>query len=100
MGHHRVFHFVNWLLLILLVSTASEEHAFSTLNIIKTRLRNKMEDDFLTNNMPVHMEVEVMEDYNYEDIIDDFNDVKKRRAGFKCVYYIQELYFDINIFVY
>jgi hypothetical protein len=100
MGHHRVFHLVNRLLLILLVSTASEEHAFSTLNIIKTRLHNKMEDDFLANNMPVHTEVEVMEDYNHEDIIDDFNDVKKRRVGFKCVYVIQELYFDINIFVY
>jgi hypothetical protein len=41
-----------------------------------------MKDDFLANNMLVHIEAEVMEDYNYEDIIDDFNDLKKRRVGF------------------
>jgi hypothetical protein len=36
----------------------------------------------LTNNMLRHIEVEVMEDYNYKDIIHDFNDVNKRRVGF------------------
>jgi hypothetical protein len=41
-----------------------------------------MEDDFLANNMLVHIEAEVIKDYNYEDILDDFNDVKKRRVGF------------------
>jgi hypothetical protein len=85
MGRHRFFHLVDRLLrllLTLLVSTASAERAFSSLKIIKTRLRNKMEDDFLANNMLVHIEAEVMEDYNYEDIIDDFNDLKKRRVGF------------------
>jgi hypothetical protein len=85
MGRHRFFHLVDRLLrllLTLLVSTASAERAFSSLKIIKTRLRNKMKDDFLANNMLVHIEAEVMEDYNYEDIIDDFNDLKKRRVGF------------------
>ena len=33
------------------VSTATTERAFSAMNIVKTRLRNKMEDDFLTNSM-------------------------------------------------
>jgi hypothetical protein len=41
-----------------------------------------MEDYFLANNMLVHIEAEVMEDYSYEDIIYDFNDVKKRRMDF------------------
>jgi hypothetical protein len=35
------------LLVTLSVSTASAERAFSSLKIIKTRLQNKMEDDFL-----------------------------------------------------
>jgi hypothetical protein len=82
---HRVFHLVDRLLRLLLtlpVSTASADRAFSSLKIIKTRLCNKMKDDFLANNMLVHIEAEVMEDYSYEDIIDGFNDVKKRRVNF------------------
>jgi hypothetical protein len=99
MGRHRFFHLVDRLLrllLTLLVSTASAERAFSSLKIIKTRLRNKMEDDFLANNMLVHIEAEVMKDYNYEDIIDDFNDMKKKKGGLlKCVYVVQGLYIGI-----
>jgi hypothetical protein len=84
-GRHRVFHLIDRLLRLLLtlpVSTSSAEHAFSALKIIKTRLRNKMEDDFHTNNMIVHIEGELLEDYSYEDIINDFNDVKDRKVDF------------------
>jgi hypothetical protein len=99
MGRHRVFHLFHrllHLLLTVLVSTASAERTFSSLKIIKTRLRNKMEDNFLANNMLVHIEAEVMKDYNYKDIIDDFNDMKKKKGGLlKCVYVVQELYIDI-----
>jgi hypothetical protein len=84
-GRHRVFHLIDrffQLLLTLPVSTSSAERAFSALKTIKTRLRNKMEDDFLTNNMIVHIEGELLEDYSYEDIINDFNDVKDRKVDF------------------
>jgi hypothetical protein len=56
-----------------------------------------MEDDFLTNNMLVHIDVEVMEDYNYEDIIDDFNDVKKRRVCLS-VYRLSKSFILVLIF--
>ena len=39
------------LVLTLLVSIATRERAFSTMNIVKNRLCNKMEDDFLINSM-------------------------------------------------
>jgi hypothetical protein len=84
-GRHRVFHLVDRFLRLLLtlpVSTSSAERAFSTLKIIKTRLRNKMEDDFLSNNMIVHIEGKLLKDYSYEDIIADFNDVKDRKVDF------------------
>jgi hypothetical protein len=42
-GRHRVFHLVGRLLLTLPVSMASVRHSFSSLKIIKERLRNKME---------------------------------------------------------
>jgi hypothetical protein len=101
-GHHRVFHLVDRLLRLLLtlpVSTASAERAFSSLKIIKTRLRNKMEDDFLANNMLVRIEAEVMEDYSYEDIIDDSNDVTKRRVDFSSVYRLSRALFWYMILV-
>jgi hypothetical protein len=49
-GRHRTFNMIDRLLRLLLtlpVSTASAERAFSILKITKTRLRNKMEDEFL-----------------------------------------------------
>uniref|UniRef100_A0A453QX27 HAT C-terminal dimerisation domain-containing protein n=1 Tax=Aegilops tauschii subsp. strangulata TaxID=200361 RepID=A0A453QX27_AEGTS len=47
---HSIYNLVDRLLRLLLalpVSTASAERAFSTLKIIKTRLRNTMEGDYL-----------------------------------------------------
>ncbi|PVH64542.1 hypothetical protein PAHAL_2G299700 [Panicum hallii] len=82
---HRVFNLVDRLLRLLVtlpVSTATAERAFSILKIIKTRLRNRMEDDFLANSMLVNIEAEILGDYNYEDIIHDFIDVKKRKVHF------------------
>jgi hypothetical protein len=70
------------LLLTLLVSTASAERVFSILKITKTRLRNKMEDEFLANSMLVHIEGEIARGYSYEDIIADFQSRKKRRLDF------------------
>jgi hypothetical protein len=70
------------LLLTLLVSTASAERVFSILKITKTRLRNKMEDEFLANSMLVHIEGEIARGYSYEDIIADFQSQKKRRLDF------------------
>ena len=71
-----------WLLLTLPVSTASAERVFSILKITKTRLRNKMEDEFLANNLVVHIEGEITRDYSYEDIITDFRNLKKRKVDF------------------
>ena len=70
------------LLLTLPVSTASAERAFSTLKIIKTRLRNKMEDEFLSNSLLVKIEGEILEHYSYNDIISEFRALKERRVEF------------------
>jgi hypothetical protein len=44
------------LVLTLPVSTTTTERAFSAMKVIKTRLRNKMEDEFLANNLVVYIE--------------------------------------------
>ncbi|GAV90632.1 LOW QUALITY PROTEIN: Dimer_Tnp_hAT domain-containing protein, partial [Cephalotus follicularis] len=67
------------LVLTLPVSTATTERAFSAMKIIKTRLRSKMEDDFLTNCLVVYIEQAITEKISVDNIIDDFYDMKKRR---------------------
>lgn len=74
-GRHNTFTMIDRLLrllLILPVSTASAERAFSILKITETRLRNKMEDEFLANSLVVHIEGEIAGEYSHEDIIADF----------------------------
>ena len=53
-------------------STATTERAFSTMNIIKNRLRNMMEDDFLMDSMILYIEKEIVAKFGTESIIDDF----------------------------
>ncbi|KAH1073882.1 hypothetical protein J1N35_026210 [Gossypium stocksii] len=71
------------LILTLPVSTASSERAFSAMKIVKTRLRSKMEDDFLRSSLVVYIEKEIAEKFDVNEIIDDFNKVKNRRVQFK-----------------
>ena len=48
------------LVLTLPVSTATSERAFSAMKIVKTRLRNTMNDDFLKNCLLVNIERELL----------------------------------------
>ncbi|TYI05698.1 hypothetical protein ES332_A10G107300v1 [Gossypium tomentosum] len=70
------------LLLTLLISTASLEHAFSAMKIVKTRLRSKMEDDFLSS-LVVYIEKEIVEKFDVNEIIDDFSEVNDQKVQFK-----------------
>jgi hypothetical protein len=71
------------LILTLPVSTATTERAFSAMKIVKTRLRNQMEDDFLANYLIVYIEKEIAERFTSDMIIDDFYSMKERRAQLK-----------------
>jgi hypothetical protein len=82
-GRHTIYNLIDRLLRLLItlpVSTASAEQAFSSMKIIKTRLRNKLEDDNLANNMLVHIEGDILEKYKYDDVISDFKSIKDRAA--------------------
>jgi hypothetical protein len=70
------------LLLTLPVSTATTERAFSAMNIIKTRLRNKIEDEFLTDSLMLYIEKEIAATLSIDSIIDDFQDMLARRVAF------------------
>jgi hypothetical protein len=70
------------LVLILPVSTATTEQAFSAMNIVKTRLHNKIEDEFLTDSLMVYIEREVVVAISIDSIIDGFRDLKTRQVPF------------------
>ena len=67
------------LVLTLPVSTSTTKRAFSPMKLLKTRLRNRMENDFLADNMIVYIEKEIPENFTIEMIIDEFYSMKNRR---------------------
>ncbi|XP_042388054.1 zinc finger MYM-type protein 1-like [Zingiber officinale] len=70
------------LVLTLPVSTATSERSFSAMNIVKTRLRSKMEDAFLSDALMVYIEREIAKSVSIEAIIEDFENLKERRIPF------------------
>ncbi|XP_071740436.1 uncharacterized protein [Rutidosis leptorrhynchoides] len=68
------------LILTLPVSTATAKRAFSAMKMCKNRLRNKMSDNFLASNLVVHIEREIAQVFDSEYVIDEFKNLKGRRA--------------------
>jgi hypothetical protein len=69
------YHLINRLIRLVLtlpVFTATTERAFSAMKVFKTRLRNKMDDEFLANSLAVYIEKEIYESFNSDSILDDF----------------------------
>ncbi|XP_015953224.1 uncharacterized protein LOC107477682 [Arachis duranensis] len=68
------------LVLTLPVSIATAERSFSAINIVKNRLRNKMEDELLANCLLIYIEKKIAERFDTDSIIDEFYDMKNRRV--------------------
>ncbi|XP_060972539.1 uncharacterized protein LOC133038413 [Cannabis sativa] len=64
------------------VSTATTERSFSAMNIVKTTLRNKMEDEFLTDCLLMYIEKKIAETFSVDSLIDDFRDMQERCSAF------------------
>ena len=85
-GLSKIFILVDILIILVLtlpVSTAATKRAFSAMKIIKTRLRNKMEDRYLSSCMMLHIEKEYVDDIDSEAVINHFESTGDRRAQFK-----------------
>jgi hypothetical protein len=52
------------------------------MKVIKTRLCNKMDDEFLANSLVVYIEREISESFNSDLILDDFVSLRTRRMQF------------------
>ncbi|GAV82577.1 LOW QUALITY PROTEIN: Dimer_Tnp_hAT domain-containing protein, partial [Cephalotus follicularis] len=62
------------------VSTATTERTFSAMNIIKNKIRSKMEDNYLRSSLVLYIEREITEKITTNTIIDDFCTIKERRV--------------------
>ena len=83
-GKHRVFPLVYKLIelaLLLPVSTASVERVFSAMKIIKSKLRNKIADDWFNDLMVCYTEREIFKALDDATIIRRFQDMKRRKMN-------------------
>ena len=79
--YHLVYRVI-MLVLTLPVSIATTERAFSAMNIVKTWLVDKVQDDFLADSLILYMEKETAAKFSLESLIDDFQDFKERQVPF------------------
>ncbi|XP_059629802.1 uncharacterized protein LOC132272726 [Cornus florida] len=68
------------LILTLPVSTATTRRAFSAMNRVKTKLRNKMADEFLVDCMILNIERELAEDIDIDLVVNEFHTLKNQRV--------------------
>ena len=79
----KVYYLLDRLLrhiMTLLVSTTITERSFSAMKIIKNRLRNKMEVEFLASTMIIYIERDIATSFSSSSISEDFKSLKERRA--------------------
>ncbi|XP_015946355.1 uncharacterized protein LOC107471406 [Arachis duranensis] len=89
------------LVLTLPVSTVTTERSFLAMNIVKNRLRNKMEDEFLANCLLIYIEKKIAERFDTDSIIDEFYDMKNQRVYLTVIWvYVAgiRVYVDGNLF--
>lgn len=70
-----MFKLIN-LALSLPVATTSVERAFSAMNIVKTRSRNRMEDQSMNDNLVTYIEKDVFKCVTNEAIMQRFQNMK------------------------
>ena len=84
LGKSKIYFLIDRLIRLVLtlpVSTATTKRAFSTMKLLKTRLRNRMEDELLADNMIVYIEKEITGNFTIEMIMDEFYSMKNRRQA-------------------
>ena len=71
------------------MSTATTEQAFLARKIVKTRLRNKMENKFLGDNILIYIERKIVRSFDSDLILDDFVSLRPHRMQFYalCILY-------------
>ncbi|XP_065630786.1 uncharacterized protein LOC136068063 [Quercus suber] len=68
------------LALILPVATTTVERAFSAMNIIKNRLRNRIGDQWMSDCLVTYIEKDIFKTIDCEEIMQRFQNMKNRRG--------------------
>jgi len=70
--------------LTLPVFTATMERAFSTIKVVKTKLRKKkkIKDEFLVNSLVVYIKKEIAKSFNLDSILDNYVSLKRCKLDF------------------
>ena len=80
--HYKLVYRIVKLELTLPVSTATTEWTFSAIKFVKTNLRNKMENDFLTESLMLYIENDIILTFSLDSIINDFEELKELQVPF------------------
>ena len=78
----KFYHLIDKLIRLVLtlpVSTATIERAFSTMKLLKIKLRNRKGDEFLVDNMIIYIEKEITGNFTMEMIMNEFYSLKNCR---------------------
>jgi hypothetical protein len=84
--------------LILPVATTSVERAFSSMNIIKTELRNKTGDEWLNHRMVCYIERDIFTSIDDAKILDYFQGMRTRRVNLPRTSGMYQLLILLNLF--
>ncbi|GAV74989.1 Dimer_Tnp_hAT domain-containing protein [Cephalotus follicularis] len=68
------------LALLLPVATATVERAFSSMKIMKTRLRNRMGDEWMNDSLVAYIERGILKTIDNDTIMNRFQNMKTRRG--------------------
>ncbi|PPD94282.1 hypothetical protein GOBAR_DD08705 [Gossypium barbadense] len=82
---YHLFDRIIRLMLTLPVSIVTAKRAFSVMKIVKTRLCNRMEGDFLSTYLVTYIEKEIAQEFSTDSIIHEFDLMKKRRVQLGCL---------------
>ena len=80
--HYKLVYRIMRLVLALLISTEITKRTFSTMKVVQTNIRNKMENDFLTDSLMLYIEKDIALTFSLDSVIDNFEDLKERRVSF------------------
>ena len=78
-GKSKIYFLIDRLIRLVLtfpVSTATTKRAFLAMKLLETRLRNRMEVEFLADNMIIYIEKEIVGNFTIEMIMDEFYSMK------------------------
>ena len=101
-GKSKFYHLIDRLIRLVLtlpVSTATIEWTFLAMKLLKIRLRNRMEDELLADNMIVYIEKKIAGNFTMKMIMDEFYFMKNCcQTWFWCEMFF--FFFCVDIFVY